>query len=274
MANEEWLRHFLKLVQSEDSFEGLRKLGFYLVDFEEGWSQSSLPLEKLGYDSAKLRSEGFDAFVHPEDLLPYRAFFDRARRGDEDEFFVEFRILDPQNGWHWIQSHGTVLRRSASGEIALFAGFDQDITARKEAETLLRRSLAEEERHFALTEALRVAGMAASTMLEADATIDLVLRQAQAYVPFELARVYGFDGEELILIGRESAELQISGAPDHAASSPVWQVIRERSPVILDDMNPACWKPVPEKVILFSSWMGIPLVLHQELIGVLECCSR
>ncbi len=272
MANEEWLRYFGKLVQCDDAAERLRKLGLYLVDYEAGWSQSSLPLEKLGYASETLRAGNFDSVIHPEDIPPYRALFDRVRRGNEDEFFVEFRIRDPQDKWHWIQSHGTVLRRSPSGDIALFAGFDQDITARKEAETLLRRSLAEEERHFALTEALRVAGMAASTMIETDATIDLVLQQALAYIPFELARVYAYDGEGLSVIGQEYADNQAFNAPDHGASSPIGEVVREKSPVVLDTMDPGAWKSAAEGMPSPRSWMGIPLVLHQELIGVLEFC--
>ena len=270
MPDTDWRRNIKELVRDVEFGARFRRTGFYLVDMEEGWTQNSFVIESLGYPEATLESADIEALMHPEDKPTFLALWGRVLQGRDDGFSGEFRVRDKEGAWHWIQSHGTVLTRTASGGVGLYAGFDQDITARKEAETMLRSGIAEEERRFALAETLRAAGMAASTMLEADATVDLVLHQARLYVPFQLAAVYAHDDEVLTLIGQKSDDDSAKTLPLHADSSPIWELLRDRSPRIHDDIGRFTTYPSETTTEVFRSWLGIPLVLHRELIGVLE----
>jgi NO-binding membrane sensor protein with MHYT domain/two-component sensor histidine kinase len=89
-----------------------------------------------------------DRYVHSEDRDAVRtaveAALDPARRS---EFDVEFRLLLPDGAVRWLSARGrTLFDRPGGGARALrFLGMLMDVTGRRQAEEMLRRSLAEKE---------------------------------------------------------------------------------------------------------------------------------
>lgn len=89
-----------------------------------------------------------DRHVHPEDRDAVRAAvaaaLDPAARS---EFDVEFRLLLPDGAVRWLSARGrTLFDRSGGAARALrFLGMLMDVTGRRQAEEMLRRSLAEKE---------------------------------------------------------------------------------------------------------------------------------
>lgn len=246
----------------------IRSTGLYITDFSKGWAVSSLLLESFGYSNALFSSEKFEERIHPDDLSMYKALWDRIEDGWENELSVEFRFRDKTGAWRWIHTRGTVLTRMEDGKPALFAGVDSDITTRKETEAILRDRLAEEERRFALAETLRMAGLAASSSVDSGKTLELILEQSQQFIPYEASSIRSYDNEQFVLRARHPCDDEL--LPHHGSGSPIHEVVAERSPRISDDISSLLEPREDSAPVKYRSWMGIPLILRRELLGVLE----
>ncbi|MFA6506684.1 MAG: sensor domain-containing diguanylate cyclase [Treponemataceae bacterium] len=141
----------------------------------------------------------------------------------------------------------------------MYRCIDTEIKAWKETEQLLLKQLEEAERRFSLSESLRTAGMVASTSIDSAKAIDIILEQARQHIEFDVAAIRSVRRRGADLIMRYPADGP--PLPKHGAGSPITEVIQDRSPRIGD--------PVGEGGI-YRSWMGIPLILRRELLGVLE----
>jgi PAS domain S-box-containing protein len=74
------------------------------------------------------------ALVHPDDLPGITAAAFAAFKGERPEYLVEHRVRTANGRWKWIQSHGMVTERSATGRAKRMTGTNADIDARKHAE--------------------------------------------------------------------------------------------------------------------------------------------
>jgi PAS domain S-box-containing protein len=76
--------------------------------------------------------------VHPEDVGQVRARVRDALKNKE-EYYAEFRVVDPDAGIRWVCSHGRVVV-DETGRPARMIGMTTDITQRRLEEEALRRS--------------------------------------------------------------------------------------------------------------------------------------
>jgi len=90
----------------------------------------------FGQSAESLRQDGDSwlELVHPEDRTRVADVTGRSLTGPVD---VTFRILHPSGGVRWIRSR-LVPSLTSSGEISLYTGIAEDVTAAKEAEARLR----------------------------------------------------------------------------------------------------------------------------------------
>jgi PAS domain S-box-containing protein len=79
--------------------------------------------------------------VHPDDVAQVRARLRDAlsNKNNKEEYYVEFRVVDPDAGIRWVSSHGRVLVDS-QGKPMRMVGMTTDITQRRLEEEALRRS--------------------------------------------------------------------------------------------------------------------------------------
>ena len=97
--------------------------------------------EMLGYQPGEVGEDPDEwmARVHPDDVAGVLAAFDAHLRGDEAFFASEHRMRHSDGEYRWFLTRGVAIR-DRDGEPTRMAGSTSDITIRKAAEELLRRS--------------------------------------------------------------------------------------------------------------------------------------
>ncbi len=84
--------------------------------------------------------EALMALTHPDEREGILAEYVDVVTGRKAAFNLEHRVRAYDGSWKWIRSRGRVVERDMHGRASRLAGINEDITARKEAEELLRRS--------------------------------------------------------------------------------------------------------------------------------------
>ncbi|MGB0663784.1 MAG: response regulator [Pontibacterium sp.] len=167
-------------------------------------------VELTGYTEAELQppqQANYLNLVHPSDQsLLHRAMNEAV--GGKETYLVEYRLLHKEGSVRWVYEHGSVVRGEKS-EFKYIDGFILDITARREAEAALNRTLDELKR--------------------ADYQMDLVLEAAHlAQWEYHLAddalyatqateRMWGYAEGELLVRGKGKWRPMNGGLPTFEA---------------------------------------------------------
>jgi diguanylate cyclase (GGDEF)-like protein/PAS domain S-box-containing protein len=252
----------------------LADAGFFLMNFADRLVHPSSLMQQLGYTVFDDFEGGLAGQIHAEDDAVFRAQWERLVSGAQNTLQAEFRVRDRSSGeWCWVLSRGTVMCRD-QGRMAVYAGVDIDVTARKTSETMVREQLYEAESVFHQAESLRVASLLANSTQDVGKTIDLVLGQAQGLLRFHAATVSAYREEAFHEMGvqgePDSAETAHPRTPEH----PVWAVLAGRTPVLRNDLLRLKLPRTAAPKRQFRSWLGIPLIFRQEFLGVVEFWHR
>jgi len=105
------------------------------VVYSAGWKQM------LGYaeDEIEPHVSAWERLVHPDDRAKADAANDSVARG-ERTYEAEFRLRHKDGRYIHVLSRGFPIRREPDGAVVRIVGTHFDLTARKEAEEMLRRS--------------------------------------------------------------------------------------------------------------------------------------
>jgi len=97
-------------------------------------------IEELGYTKSDILELGNDlitTIIHPDDLPEYYEHQKLFLQLPDDEILeLEVRIKDKQDNWHWIYSRYTIFKRNLDGIPIEVLIISQDITDRKQLETI------------------------------------------------------------------------------------------------------------------------------------------
>jgi len=93
----------------------------------------------LGHDISEVENHPFESFVHPEDLPGCLAFMEKAIKSGEKQSGVEYRVLRKNGDWRWHTTNASPIW-DATGTVIAFMGIARDITERKNADEMLRKS--------------------------------------------------------------------------------------------------------------------------------------
>ncbi len=116
------------------------------IDFFDHKVEALTGYGKAAFDSRKLK---WCDLILPEDLVKVRHSFIEALKGDHS-YVREYRIRKKDGDICWIQARGQIFC-DAAGKVDFVSGLLFDITARKEAETILQK---ERQRFFSLLDVL------------------------------------------------------------------------------------------------------------------------
>ncbi len=149
----------------------------------------------LGHDGPEqiVRIENVMALVHEDDREEYARVTREALRGGAQTFEIRHRARHADGRWVWIETHGNVTERDASGRVLRMMGTNADITVRTQIER-------------ALSNTLRVMQALLETL-----PLPVVLRDAERRVTLVNAA-----WEQMIGVPREQAIGNFLASPSHA----------------------------------------------------------
>jgi PAS domain S-box-containing protein len=183
-----------------------------------------------------------------------------------------------------IDLHGTSFRHLGQPHLVWVI---HDVTAQVKAYQALEQRVADQTRE--LTTLLKVARDVAST-LELEPLLHLILEQLRSVVDYSSMALRMLQGEDLIVViyqDMHTRDLAV-GQPGPWPGMGPWpgitpvvrEVIRRRAPVIIDDLRGttplarvAQEGGIPPLGAPFSytrSWLGVPLLLKEQVLGVLS----
>jgi PAS domain S-box-containing protein len=240
-------------------------------------SEGSLDLS--GYRPEELilsRKVSYSELVHPLDRNTVWDEVQIALNNDRP-FQLTYRINTPAGEkWVWEQGKGVT---NSAGEVIALEGFVTDITERVTAQQNLEQRV--DERTRELSTLLDISHNLAS-MLDLEPLLDLILDQLGSVVSYAAASILILNQDILKIlayrgpVSREEA-LKITFSIHEAKAN--YEVIRQRTPVIIDDIRDEgtlsypIWKIAGNELeTLYKNlrcWMGIPLIVKDQVVGML-----
>ena len=178
----------------------------------------------------------------------------------------------------WIWSKGSPAPAFDAGGAPLWlVGIAQDITSRKHAEQEIAKHLAEAEAARAEADALRKATLTLTQNLRMDELLDTLLQTLLTIVPYDSACVLLTDTEHSFLVARQMPRetnrknIVILEVGHHHF---LQKVLMTRNSVLLENTrNESEWRDSPAFGTA-RSWICIPLVVSENLVGLLSVSSK
>ncbi len=226
-----------------------------------------------GYTLAEMQAlGGLPGVAHPDDRSATRDFWASLLAGQSGA--CEFRAPTKTGQMRWLRVYGRPITDPATGDIARIYGAVEDITERVQIHQSLEQRV--EERTRELGTLLQVSQSVAST-LELKPLVGVILGQLKTMVDYTGAAIWIRQGDELSLLdcrgplsADQTARLEAVGYD---------QVTRDRTPMIVPDIwdDSELARPFREAGEPFRSifayahsWMGVPLLVKERLLGVLR----
>jgi PAS domain S-box-containing protein len=212
--------------------------------------------------------------VHPEDRVRVLSQLDEAvQTGQLDE---EFRIVRPDNATRWVWVRGFPVRDSA-GVVRRVVGTVLDISVRKAAEEEIAHNLDLAESARAEADAFRKTTLALTQDLSMDYVLDTLLESLLKLVPCESARVLLVEADTRLFLAREvhrgepGARIPISPETLDAKDSRfLLEVLATKQSLLIPDTATETEWPVFRGFSHLRSWLCVPLVASQQVIGLLS----
>ncbi|KAA3663703.1 MAG: PAS domain S-box protein [Chloroflexi bacterium] len=226
--------------------------------------------EMAGYDVNEFphRFEEFQKRIHPDDAF---IVMDQARKhlGKEiDRFDVEFRFKKKDDSWLWILGKGVVVEWDKYGDPVRFLGTHTDIMDRKLAEDSLQK-------YAKRLETLQKVTAVLTTTLALEEVLSNILEQLALVIDFDNTTIFLREGNQvrMVTLQGDIYPQQLIGKL-YPLDNPLFLEIQTTAQTLcLADVqvDPRFqnWGDVNE----VHGWMGVPLLVRDELIGFLTLDS-
>ncbi len=228
-----------------------------------------------------MKDNGFMKYVNPGDAPLVRDLSVTRDKEGEESGNIFFRLHTKDNDWRWILSTAVSVSKDELGKVQQYIGFDIDITEEKEAKEKLQKALVETkaakeqaEAHALEATTMREISEIVSSSLDLDKTLEAILDQAQRLVPFDTASVQIMENNYLKIIGGrgwKNLERVIGYKWEIPGDNPNTVVLGTKKPYILGNVPERFSSSSNEltKEYAGKSWLGIPLIFREEIIGIL-----
>lgn len=239
------------------------------------WVGESL-WKRFGVTPRRRSIDAMLALVHENERDTVRRMYAELVSGEETSHRYRYRILLPGGRIHWIESEWSVVR-AADGR-RYIARLDRDATRWVERESELREARRRAESIAYEADVLRRAGAAITSTLDVDQMVSLILDQAKAVVPYDTASVQLLRDGYLEIVGGagwDRIEEALGVRFEIPGDNPNTRVMQSKMPLRLDELYPQERTPPAEhEPGACYSWMGIPLIVRGEPIGMLTFDNR
>jgi PAS domain S-box-containing protein len=294
LANEALQAEILERRQAEkelrSSEERFRQLAeninevFWVTDLHQNRMLYISPVyEELWGRSCASLYEDPDSFldaVHPDDRERVLQAMAQESRAETE---TSFRILRPDGVLRWVRAR-TFPIRDESGTAYRVAGIAEDVTERETLYQNLEQRV--RERTHELSTLLDISRHVALT-LDLDLLLDLILDHLQAVVDYDDATILRLDGDKLIPLAHRGDHPQemMLGQDFSLERVPFGhQMILSREPIIIPDVRASTRLAQDFRQVIgqrrytiyekVSSWMGVPLTLKDQVLGLLTLKYR
>lgn len=264
------------LVATPELRETLSELGIFFRNLRTGRGYANYLWRDLGYRESDMTEEFWKSIIHEDDLENAMRRYDELLSGERSVYRIVYRIRSSDGEWRWVVNSGHVVTWDEDGRPELFIGADVDITERRDVEEQLERATAEAVEQAQEAETLRMAGAIVASTLEIERTVQLVLDQALNVVPYDTASVQLLREDALEVIGGNGWEdldairgLRIPFPGDN----PHTRAIEMRNPMNVADVADTFPSFANISGTPIRSWLGVPLIVHGEVIGLLALDS-
>lgn len=241
------------------------KLGLFYADIARNTGLTSRLLREYGFTDEELRGGGYQARIHPDDLTSYLESWRRVNEGREDELFCEYRVLDGDGAWCWVETHAVVMDRAPDNSLNLIVGVDRAIDARRRSFAALEQRYRDARRKLDVAEKLT----GNDQVLRSDRDLPDSLSEAAR----QLAEILTFDRIALFVTRSGRADGKAikwhrvwSSHPkalsnDELLTASFHTVQHEHHPMIID-------RPVHEGI--YPSLILIPVRIDEVLIAIMS----
>lgn len=249
----------------------LSDLGVWGVDTAVGRNFASNLWLRCGYRADEMDSDFFPSLLHEDDHAAVMHQMGQLRAGKADRFEGTFRMRHRDGSWVWVRARYAVVTRDAEGKPEFYMGHDQDVTDLKNNEAQLAQRLTE-------LETLRQVIADVNTSLDLNETVSLVLNHCRRVIPYQRGSVLRIDGTHLRVMGSmgftdaNAAKTWRFAYPN--PQDPATKALQSRQPIICNDMQhgfPGFVQPKDQAPT--QSWLGIPLIANNEVMGLLALDS-
>lgn len=137
------------------------------------------------------------------------------------------------------------------------------------------RLLDEAKKRIGISETLMESAAALTSTLSTERVVNTVLKELRHVVPYDSAGVELFESGRLRMIGGggwPDGKDYTGTVFDVDEESPAWVVVKEKRPHLVFDAQERY--PVLRRFPFIRSWLGIPLVAEDEVIGILVIDSQ
>ncbi len=265
-----------RLITAPELRQTLSELGIFVRDLQTGEARPNRLWIDLGYTPQQMTDDFWKSVVHPDDVQAAWEQYEAVLTGRQTGYRLSYRIRAASGAWRWLLHSGRVVTFDESGRPKLFVGSDIDVTDRRRAEEALELAKIDAEQEAQQAETLRTAGAIVASTLDVDQTVRLVLDQAKNVVPYGTATVQLLRGNAFELVGGHGWDdlKMIKGLRvAYPADDPHSRAIEMRGPVVVNEVQHECPRLTDACGRKVESWLGIPLIVHGGVIGLLTFTS-
>ena len=257
----------------------LSELGIHWVDLSahekkaDNLASSNLPEPYAGMNLGQ-----YFQLVHPEDKQRVLDAFDALRKGDSSMFRETYRLINPDGSVIWIKNHTTIIDLQGSPKRRVLVGTNINVTEHKKTENQLRVLLSRERKQRMEVETLRQVAAAISASLNMEETVKRILEETRRIIPYDSGTVEIVQPDRLQIIGgygfdniADILKIHIRYPDENSLST---KAVREKRTIMTNDVAkdfPVFKQPHKDRVI--PSWMAIPLIRFDEVIGIMALDS-
>jgi PAS domain S-box-containing protein len=223
--------------------------------------------KQLGYDPNDF-AEDLDVFnelIHPDDAEKTYAKLNQHLAGEIGYFEAQFRLKAKNGLWKWIQSNGKAITNPETGKTDRVLGVHLDINERKKSEAELKGALGQ-------VNILYETSLALGKTFNLEKLLNTILTKLKQVIPFDSASVQELSGDclEIIHVQGFSNTDEVIGLRFPIIEGTYTQkVLTEKKPLFVNDVRALAEFSDMSKGTKIRSWLGIPLIFNNEVIGKL-----
>ncbi|MDA3958510.1 sensor domain-containing diguanylate cyclase [Oceanispirochaeta sp.] len=254
--------------------QSLSKLGVFLHNYLTGETFPNDLWYSWGYSDSDLAENLWLKFVHPDDVARVDKAMKEISEGKTDLYDEIYRIKTKSGEYRWLYSSGNFISRSKDSSPGLYLGADRDITELKQTEQRLSQALKMAQDRSLDIENLMAAGAAVTSILDYTESIEMVLEKSQQVICYDYATVQLLKEDNLVVVGSRGwvDNGSILGVVIPLSSNyPNTRVVQEKKALILNDFSGFDNSKYPLYDESHSSWIGVPLVINNKVLGLLSC---